>query len=331
MARMVGRARCLVMTSAARERRASSPKASAQIWLVARRFSGHSSGVVAGLLAGLVLGSEHLGEDVPHRAVDEGVGLVVEFQDGAAQPVLGPGPGAPCGAGAGVGGRSCRSRGVHRGPGPSPPAASRKSSADSGHGPAEDLVDVLEEVVPVRGVGLIGDEAGVIEADPSFRRASRTVGSTARPRATMRRVRAVWPAMPVLFRSQAPGSRNQSRPPTRRSSTVASSSASSASRAARAPGDVPGPVREGLGVGPEDLVEDLLGVEGNEHLYVTLDGHHAVRNPFPRFFRRPASASDLRWCIDARPRRPVSPRGSAARRGRGSARSPRCPGRPRAR
>ena len=181
---------------------------------------------------GLAVGADHLGDDVPQRPVDDGVVFVVEVQDRAAQAVLGPGPGqlaAP--ALAFVVGLADIAAFVEV-PGP---AGHRVPEVirGPGHRPAEDLLDVLEEVVAVGGVGLIGDDPGVVEGDPGFPQCFHTVGSTARARATVRRVRALWPAMPVLTRSQAPGSRNQSMPPTRSASTAARSSASSASRAAR--------------------------------------------------------------------------------------------------
>ena len=124
------------------------------------------------------------------------------------------------------------------------------------HGPAEDLADVLEQVVPVRAVGLVGDQPGVIEGDRPSRRASRTVGSTARPRATVRRVRAEWPAMPVLTRSHA-RSPEPVRAPTRRSSTVDQQFGFLRVQGGATCGDVPGPVHERVLVGPGELFDEL--------------------------------------------------------------------------
>ncbi len=239
---------------------------------------------VAGGLLGFAFGAEHLAHDVADRAVDEGVGLVVEVQDRAAQAVLGAGTSHLAMAALTlVVGHPFLAAFIEV-PGP---AGHRVPERIRGlrHGPAEDPLDVFEEVVAVGGVGLIGDEAGVVEGDPpgakglQDRRQHRQrtgdtqsgaggvagdAGLVADPGAGVPEpVEAPDPQ--VLHGGEQFGFFGvQGGTPGR---------------------DVPGPVREGVGVGAKDLVEDLLGVEGSEHLYVTLDGYDDSCNSFPEISR----------------------------------------------
>ena len=66
--------------------------------------------------------------------------------------------------------------------------------------------------------------------------------------------------MPVLFRSQAPGSRNQSEPPHPQFFDGGEQFGFLGVEGRAAPGEVPGPVREGVGVGAGELFDELRGV-----------------------------------------------------------------------
>ena len=159
MARMVGRALCLVMTSAPRERRAISAKASAHVWAEVRRCSG---GILA-LRRPVASRRRRRGwrRGRWRRSLRRGRGWCVE-----AVRVLGDGGPLTWLASALVGGSRERC-GPRRGPGPSVRSVpgSRLRAARSAQGRAQ-LV-VVEDRVAVGGVGVLGEDAGVVEGDPS--------------------------------------------------------------------------------------------------------------------------------------------------------------------
>ena len=110
----------------------------------------------------------HLRGGVTEGAVEHGVGLVVQLQDGPVQSHFGPGAddlavpalafhrGQPLVAG------RIQVAGPVRHPVPEP-------IGGQCDGPAEDLVGLVEEVVAMGAVGVISQDPGVIEPDPALR------------------------------------------------------------------------------------------------------------------------------------------------------------------
>ncbi len=117
---------------------------------------------------GLPVGALHLGGGVPEGPVEGGVGLLIELQHRPAQPGLGPRAGQLAPAALTFHGGQTLVAGLIEVAGPVGHPVPKRLGIEC-NGPAHDLGLLIEEVVAMGAVGVVGQDPGVIEAEPALR------------------------------------------------------------------------------------------------------------------------------------------------------------------